>query len=407
MKHLRTACVFAGLASGAGALAYAAPPANEPPPTAVYWVSASTTTGMMAQMMGSGGGRPSPQQMMAMMAHGGPPDPNAPQHSLRLQLGSLRHPAGPPAAEHDAPDGLGAGPVLPLLSPRPVAGPAPQEEEGPRPPAQYHQPQGRMLIYWGCGEHAPPNQPLVIDFAHVADAPQRFAALMRGLNVPPMHGPSAGRYPSYGEWPNERNSDPVPAAGSLAGPHVVKGDYSPEIRFTLSPGQDFMPPLRLTSNTPMRSGAVQLAWDALPTATGYFATVMGAQRGGGGGGETVVMWTSAERELAAFAAPDYISPGEARRLVGERAVLSPQTTSCVVPAEVAQAAQHGLLSMTAWGEEANFGYPARPQPPVWVVKVRYRSAASALLGQPNGFGGEEQRRNRPGFPGLGGLFPPH
>ena len=61
---------------------------------------------------------------------------------------------------------------------------------------------------------------------------------MRGLNVAPMRPPSAGRYPSYCEWPNERNSDPIPAAGSPAGPHTVRGDYSPEIRFALSQDRD-------------------------------------------------------------------------------------------------------------------------------------------------------------------------
>lgn len=411
MKKIAPAAVMLSAASGAAALAWAAPIQNEPPPIAVYWVSASTTSGFMAQMMGAGGGRPSMGAIMGMMAHGGP-DPNAAQHSLKLQLGSL-HRAADPAAEHDAPNGLGAGPVLPLVTPRPPPASAPpqEEEERPKTPERFQRPQGRMLIFWGCGEHAGPGQPLVIDFAHITDAPARFAGLMRGLSATPMRPPSPGRYATYGEWPNERSSATIPPTGSLVGPHVVRGNYSPEIRFSLGPNQDFMSPLRLTTNAPTPSGSVQLAWQPIPTATGYFISVMGGAggRGGDGGGDqgqgsTLVMWTSSAAQTAAFAAPDYIAPGDARRLVAERAVLSPDTTSCVVPQEVSQAAPHGILSMTAWGDEANFGYPARPAPPIWAVKVRYRSSTSAILGQPGPRGAPNQG-NHSLLHGLGGLIP--
>ena len=32
-------------------------------------------------------------------------------------------------------------------------------------PTEFQRPKGRILIYWGCGEHAGPGQPTVIDFA--------------------------------------------------------------------------------------------------------------------------------------------------------------------------------------------------------------------------------------------------
>lgn len=410
MKRFPFAVLALGAAGAAGALAYAAD-RSEPPPVAVYWVSASTTSGFMSGMMGANGGRPSMGALMGMMARGGP-DPNAAQHSLRLQLGSLRKPTGEAQAEHDAPDGLGAGPVLPLVSPRPVAGPPPAEEEQPQPPEQYRKPQGRMLIFWGCGEHVGAGQPLVIDFAKMADSPMRYAGLMRGLNIAPMRPPSAGRYATYGEWPNARDSQTIPGQGSLVGPHVIKSDYAPEIRFTLSQRQDFMAPLVLTDNAPTPSGAVRLAWRPIPTALGYFASAIGGEggsgRGGGGSGGTVVMWTSSAAQTAAFAAPDYLSPGETRRLVADKALLAPQTTTCTVPQEVIQAAPHAMLSMTAYGEEANFAYPERPAAPVWVAKVRYRSATSALLGQadPTGGGrGQQNQRDRSPWSGLGGLLP--
>lgn len=61
--------------------------------------------------------------------------------------------------------------------------------------------------------------------------------------------------------------------------------------------------------------------------------------------------------------------------------------------------------MTAWGEEANFGYPARPAPPIWVVKVRYRSATSAILGQVDPYGDQGERQKHQVFQEVVGLFP--
>ena len=93
-----------------------------------------------------------------------------------------------------------------------------------------------------------------------------------------------------------------------------------------------------------------------------------------------------------------------------------------VPAEVIQAmGRGGFLSLNAYGEEANFAWPERPQRPQWVVKVRYRSTTSAMLGQPNPMGGgrggddedqpsqQQQQQHHGGFGGmmggLGGFIP--
>src|SRR6202012_650687 len=117
------------------------------------------------------------------------------------------------------------------------------QDETPSPPSEYQQPHGRMLIFWGCGEHAPPNQPIVIDFARMGPQGQgmeQMMALSRGLGVAPMQPPSPGRSATYGEWPNAQSRASVPPDGSLVGAHAVRGDYSPDINFNLGPDQDFM-----------------------------------------------------------------------------------------------------------------------------------------------------------------------
>ena len=374
-----------------------------PPPVAVYWMSAQTASGMMAAMGGAGGGRPSGGAMMSMMMHGGP-DPNAVSHTLRLQLGSLRHAQGDPQAEHDPDAALNVGPMLPLVTPVQTAQPSQPTDETPRPPPQYQQPKGKMLIYWGCGEHAGPGQPFVIDFANIGHDPQAMAGLMRGMVVATMQPPSPGRYATYGEWPNARSQVSIPANSSLVGAHLVRGNYSPDINFTLDPSQDFMAPLQLISNQRTPTGSVQLAWNAIPTALGYFASVFGAASD-----QTMVIWSSSAERAFAFGQPDYLAPGETRRLVANGRLMSPQQTQCLVPQEVVQnIGRGGFLQMAAYGDEANFGGP-RPLHPEWVVKVRYRATTSGLLGQtfPGGGRGAQQQPQDHGpgavLRGLGGL----
>jgi len=405
MRYLRTTAICAVLAiAGAASSAPDRQPVSGP--VAEYWMSASTTTGMGAMM---GGGRPSMSMMM---------NPDAVSRSLVLQLGSSRRPEGDPSAEHDPPDGLGVGPMLPLVTPVAQAPPA-HEEAAPGPPPQYQQPHGRMLIFWGCGEHAGPDQPFVIDFATLgsAEGAQRFAGLMRSLAISQMQPPSPGRNASYGEWPNQTSAASVPPTGSLVGPHLVKGDYTPDINFTLGPDQDFLPPFVLTANRKNPSGSADLAWQPMAGARGFFAGMFGTAGEG-----QVVMWTSSQAEAPAFGMPQYLSNGEISRLVASHVLMAPEQTECTIPVEAMQAAgRGGFFTLTAYGGEANFAYPERPPAPrpwhlAWTVKVRYRSSTGGLVGMNlGGYGARNQPDQphkpapRPGIgsfiPGVGGFIP--
>jgi hypothetical protein len=390
-------------------------------PVATYWVSAATSTGFGAGLMG--GGRPSASAMMGMMMGRGP-DPNAVQHLLTLQLGSREHPQGAPQAEHLPPQALGVGPSLPLVTPVERAGPV---TEGPSETTPMERPRGRMLIYWGCGEHAPPGQPQVIDFSKIG--PNMPMPQFTGVQVNVEQPPSQGRSVTYGHWPNEKNDTPIPATGSLVGPHVVRGDYTPEIHFNLRPGQDFMPALRLVNAGKSPAGATQLTWTPLQQATGYFLMLMGAN-GRGGNSTDVVFWSSSRVRAGMMGGGlmDYLPPGEVRRLVAQGAVLPPQTGQCAVPAEVTSAAPMGMLSMIAYGDEANFADPPRPPRGPWnlrwTTKVRFKSTANMMLGMPAMGGADEegappdaaqaqqqqQQQKKPRRPGLGdilGGFIPH
>jgi hypothetical protein len=366
------------LALGAGVAAMATGALAQPAqkvtgPVATYWMSAQTQTGF--GMPSPGAGRPDTGAMMrAMMGGGGA------SKTLQLQLGSSQTNAAP-AADHLPPAGLQAGQRLPLLTPKAVP-PERGETPDPQVPPEYQKPRGKMLIFWGCGERARPGQPYVVDFTKMAEGKQNPANMFKGIDHRPMQPPAPGRNRTYGEWPNERTRDMVPSAGSLVGAHTVRGNYAPEINFTLDREQDFLGPLTLTTNTKAPGGWANLGWNAVPGAKAYYASAMG------GSGETMVMWSSSELQATAFSNPDFLSQGDIGRLVANKTLMGPQATTCAVPKEVLDAAPQAMLQLVAYGGEANFVHPPRPADPKvawnqeWQVKVRYRSATGGLLGQP-------------------------
>jgi hypothetical protein len=346
-------------------------------PVAIYWMSASTATGMGAMAGMGGGGRPSMAQIMAMEQ--GASDPNAASHSLTLQLGSSRKPDGPPSAEHDPPAALGVGASLPLVTPQAQ----PVHEEAPAGPPPQYQPHGRMLIFWGCGAHAGPGQPVVVDLSTASSDPVALGRKLMGadLGLVPAQPPSPSRNATYGEWPNPQSSAVVPPDASLQGAHVVRGDYSPEIDFSLTADQDFLPPFQLTANQKNPDGSASLGWRRVDGAQGYVASMTGARSA-----DSIVIWTSSEVQASSFALPQYLSDGEIARLVAAHVLMGADARDCTVPQEAVEAAG-GMapFRLVAYGGEANLSYPPRPPAPqpwhiAWQVKVRYRSETSGMLG---------------------------
>jgi hypothetical protein len=355
--------------------------ASPPPPIATYWVDAATQSGLGAGM--TPGARPNMSQIMGMMS-----GQSSVAHTLELRLASKQKPAGAPQADHWIPAGLQMGPSLPLLTPAP----APPVKSTPGLPQGFERPKGRMLIYWGCGEHVGAGQPTVIDFSKLAagQIPPGMAGLANAARAATRPGP--GSAPGYGEWPNSKDSRAVPAAGSLAGAHKVQGNYSPPISFTMAPGQDFMPALDLAEAGALPSGASRLVWRPAPSATGYALAMFGASSSG-----DVLVWTSG-KTAAMFPHLDYLPPPEVKRLVGTGAILAPTVSECVLPAEVAAASPAGMVTMIGYGPEVHFA--EAPKAPKWTAKVRFKTGASLMrgMGAMSRQGGADPQTVQPGQP---------
>jgi hypothetical protein len=354
------------------------------PPVATYWMSIDTSSGLPMGGAGGGGGMSGMDIGRMMMGGAG----GGANRSMLLELGSQRSAGGTPAAAHEIPSALNMGASLPLETPQ-RARPQPREDGMPD---NFEKPRGRLLIYWGCGEQAGSGQPYVIDFARMAQGEMPQGLASRRVRV--QRGPAPGRNRTYGDWPNQRDSTRVPADGSLRGEHTVKGNYSPDIRFSLTEKYDFMEPVNLSMRK-TGGGGMNMSWNGVANAQGYFATAMGSKEGT----EDLVVWSSSNSREFGDQLMTWLPPSEVARLVREKVVLPASTTDCIVPAQFVAAAPSAFVRFIAYGEEANFAHPPRPQDPKvawhpdWAVKVRLKSTASTMLGE-EGMGGGEAPRSR-------------
>lgn len=323
-------------------------------PIATYWMDVTTQSGMGM------GVQPNAADMMRMMTGGGAPQAS---HVLRLRLASKTPAPAAPQADHFIPQGLRMGPSLPLVTPI----------KAKAEPVAPMQPKGRMLVYWGCGDHAGAGQPMVLDYAQMAsgkvpESIKAFGATM-GRSYANSFGPTDA--PGFGEWPNRQDSRLVPPGSSLLGAHKIAGNYSPQIDFTLGAGQDFMAAMALSDGGMTPAGANLMRWNPVVNATGYAIASFGANEAG-----DTIMWSSVKS--AGMANLDYISPGNIARAIADGLALPPSTTQCTVPAEVVRAMPMGMVMGVAYGPEVHFA--EAPKNPKWAVTVRYRANASVMRG---------------------------
>lgn len=371
-------------------------------PVARYDMRAGTISGFGG--MGQGGRG----NMMSMMMGGG--RGNDVQHELLLRLGSSSSANGKPEADHFMPTGARLGRSVELVTPRQERGPV---DEVPNFSGERGEASGRILFFWGCGEHAPAGQPYVID----------LAKLSRG-EIPPGDGPwtttiladwgpTLANSTTFGHWPGEDGKAARPDS-SLIGAHRVAGNYSPEISFNLA--KDFMAPLAV-SVAPHESGARLLSWPAVPDATGLIATLIGGRQGPDGNMGDLVMWSSSASRQFGGGLNDWLAPSQAAGLVADNTLMAPATTQCLVPAEVVAAAPDFRMgTLTAFGPQESFSYPPRPSDPnarwdlQWTARIRHRSqtnwmeAQGMTMGTANAAQAEEECRPRSrGLGGFGGL----
>jgi hypothetical protein len=378
MKTAPKFCLVATLAAAAGgALAQSTkgPQRVVRPPIAQAWIDVATFSGMGMPM---GGG--SPLNMLGGMFGG-----QTKNNFLNTQAGgagqwldvtlSTRNTPALAEAVQRVPETTRLAPELKLRAPQ-AQRPAPPDDEGVVE-SEHERPKGRLLMYWGCGDTVRAGQPRVLDMTSASATDlQRFfvsrRATQRGAHS------AAGRP----HWPNSEDARMVPAGASLVGEHAFSGQGVPDgFRFAIGPAQDFMPPIELAQRD--AGGATQLQWQGLPNARAYFIAAMGSR-----GESEMIIWTSSEVADFGMGLIDYQTNAAVDRWLGERVLLAPSVTSCIVPKGIFGEA--AMLRMIGYGTELNVAHPPRPADPriawepQWAATVRVKSVATAMLGMDMG-----------------------
>jgi hypothetical protein len=360
-------------------------------PVAQYWMDISTSSmmgmdempemppgmsGMMAGMMGvkSATGRDGRQAkgvgnfgMTKNMVMG---------RWLDTALYTSRKPDGTEAV-HQIPPGSGVGASsLRLVTP-------PREGLQGGDDVQYpERPQGRILFYWGCSAQVKAGQPRVFDMVKLSA--QEYTGFMQGRSV---RDRGAKAELGHAIWPNEKQNSRVVRDASMIGDHTITGDGVPaNMRFTLGPGQDFMPTLQVES-TGKLADTVRVNWQSIASARAYMLTAMSGSDGKSGGPELVI-WSASEPPESGMGLLDYVSNGNIDKWLSERVLLPANQTQCEIPAGIFAKSEGAMLRAIAYGSEANFSYPPRPTnlaanaawAPEWSVRVRTKSMAMNALG---------------------------
>ena len=350
------------------------------PPMAQAWIDVATFNGMGMPMGGMAGGATNPMAALGGLFGGGSGAKNSFGNTQTMSAGrwvdvTLYTRNNPQLSEalQSVPPGF-LSPALKLQAPRETQGSAPEPGDDRTEEPRYERPQGRLSLYWGCGDSVRAGQPKVLDMASASAADlarffQSRSATQRGTHA------ALGRP----VWPSPADARMVPPGASLVGEHGFTGQGVPEsFRFQVPAAQDLMPAIELKQRD--ANGATVLEWAALSTARGQFIAVMGAR-----GQNDMVLWTSSEQPDTGFGLMDYQTNGAVDRWVKEKVLLAPGVTACTVPAGVFTG-QGAMLRMIAYGSELNLAWPPRPTDPKqawepqWATKWRVKSMTSAMLG---------------------------
>jgi hypothetical protein len=383
MNTLRTPFALAACTVVAAVSVQAQPRQTVRPPQAQAWIDVATFSGL-GMPMGGPGGAANPMSALGSLFGGRAGDAKVPFLSTQSSSSGrfvdvtlmTRNNPQLDQAKQEVPAGFLA-PALQLIAPRDAPVAPSESEDDVVPEREPQRPEGKLYLYWGCGDSVRPGQPRVVDFATAT--PQQLAQVFQSRRATQRGAHSAVGRP---HWPNPTDGRAIPEGASLAGAHQFTGSGVPEgFRFTLPAAQDLMPPMSLQQSD--QGGATALSWSAQAHARAYFIAGMGARER-----NEMVLWTSSELPDAGMGLIDYQTNPAVDRWLKDKVLLAPSVTSCTIPKGVF-IGEGAMLRAIAYGHELNLAHPPRPTDPKiawepqWAAKVRVKSVAMTMIGMPS------------------------
>ena len=280
------------------------------------------------------------------------------RRSLTVSLATQGAAPDGATASMDLPDGLGVGTPASLDVRRPSKG-----RTGPGGAAGGGD--MKVWLYWGCGDTVPAGQPKRIDMTSTM---RRY---MQQVN--PRMGMAGDE--TFASYPSARDmmGSTIKADASAVGDYKLHTSYAGDASFHVGADQDFLDAIELVSpqQRPDLGSAISLAWKSVPHASGYQVMATGQKDDPNGGGKIMIMWFSSNEEP--FQGEMLGAGDDAQR----KALLSPDTTTCTVPAGILQGVQGAILMVMAHGHtRTTDGNPG--------VRVTNMSTTSMMLAAPGG-----------------------
>lgn len=264
-------------------------------------------------------------------------------------------------AAHNVPEAMRIGPLLPLRGERRTRGDSGESADS--------EPEGRVLIYWGCSATVAKGQPEIIDFKALGSrVSPEVAAMARSGMSRGRDADAGGTGGMAGEslparaigWPwGDRDYQGIPDGASAVGEHEIKANFlNNDIRFTLGKDLDFLEPINLKSAADHTNGRIPLTWDALTRARGYDLNAVGPN-----GEKELVVWMAAK--------------GKSPMLPGSR-------HDCTIPEGIFAKSLMTMVSAVAHGPTQGFAYPPQKpgdkKPLIWSARVRVNAFDSLVVG---------------------------
>lgn len=271
----------------------------------------------------------------------------------------LTNPGDIPAdysAEHIVPDGMRIGPSLPLKGER--------RSKGGEGGSGTEQPEGKVLIYWGCGASVAKGQPEIIDFRNMSgQVPPEVAAMARQSRARHGGGSVESLPPRTLWWPyGDEAFKGIPADASAVGEHAVKASFMQrDILYTLDKEMDFLEPMNLRATSSDLKAAIPLEWDKLSRARGYNLHAAGAT-----GDNEVTIWMAARNR---------------------HPMLPGTQNTCTIAGGIFEKAQGAMVMGEAVGPTRGFAYPPQKpgekKPLIWSARVQVSAFDNVMLGVGN------------------------
>lgn len=207
-------------------------------------------------------------------------------------------------------------------------------------PAQDSAQSPQVKVFWGNSNTIPEGQPKMMP-------PQSAAPAAKDADKDKAK--NGENESSLAYWPG-KDDKPLDAKATASGTYKLTTNYCGNISATVDAEQDFLAPFDLVDSSARidLTKAITIRWKKIARAKAYLLTATG-----GNSKETIVWASSSNSDW--INVPDVtnraLQPEELQKLVKDGVLLSPDTTSCVIPAGTFKDADSAMLTMTAIGAD--------------------------------------------------------